>query len=86
MLRRSVRRGWTESPVCSSWHPDVLLSSQVFMALRWTMLKKVIGVDVARRWLYLATKPPHIGVDADGLSCSLHRASACGCRPRVQSS
>jgi hypothetical protein len=50
------------------------------------MLKKVIGVDAARRWLYLATKPPHIGVDADGLSCSLHRASACGCRPRVQSS
>jgi hypothetical protein len=28
------------------------------MALRWTMLEKVLGVGVVRHWLYLATKLP----------------------------
>jgi hypothetical protein len=42
------------------------------------MLEKVLGVGAVRRWLYLAAKPPHVGVDADGLSCSLHHPSACG--------
>jgi hypothetical protein len=39
--------------------PGVLLGSQVFLALRWMMLEKVLGVGVERRWLYLASKPPH---------------------------
>jgi hypothetical protein len=50
------------------------------------MLEKVIGVGVVRRWLYLDAKPPQVGVDADGLSCPLHRPNACGCQPGVQSS
>jgi hypothetical protein len=32
------------------------------------MLEKVLGVGVVRRWLYLAAKPSHTGVDVDGLS------------------
>jgi hypothetical protein len=50
------------------------------------MLEKVLIVGAVRHWLYLATKPPHVEVDADGLSRSLHRPSAYGCRPGVQSS
>jgi hypothetical protein len=49
------------------------------------MLENVLGVGAERHWLYLAAKPPHVGVDADGLSCSLHHSSTYGCRPRVQS-
>jgi hypothetical protein len=41
------------------------------------MFEKVLGVDAERRWLYLAAKPPHMGVDADGLSFSLHCPSTC---------
>jgi hypothetical protein len=50
------------------------------------MLEKVLGVGVVRRWLYLAAKTPQVGVDADELSCPLHRPNACGCRPGAQSS
>jgi hypothetical protein len=50
------------------------------------MLEKVLGVGAVRRWLYLAAKPPHVGVDADGLSCSLHHPSTCGWCLGVQSS
>jgi hypothetical protein len=28
-------------------------------------------------WLYLTTKPSHVGVDVDGLACSLHHPMAC---------
>jgi hypothetical protein len=41
----------------------------VFLALRWTTLKKVFGVDAVRRWFYLATKHSHIRVDVDEPSC-----------------
>jgi hypothetical protein len=41
------------------------------------MLKKVVGVSVERRWLYLAAKPPHVGVDGDGLACPLKRPMTC---------
>jgi hypothetical protein len=37
------------------------------------MLKKVLGVSAVRHLLYLVAKPPHMGVNADGLSCSLQR-------------
>jgi hypothetical protein len=43
------------------------------------MLEIVLGDGVVRRWLYLAAKPPQVGIDADELSCPLHRPSACGC-------
>jgi hypothetical protein len=45
------------------------------------MLKKALGVGVVRRWLYLAAEPPEVGVNANGLSCSLHHPSIDGCRP-----
>jgi hypothetical protein len=28
-------------------------------------------------WLYLATKPSHVGVDVDRLACLLHRPMTC---------
>jgi hypothetical protein len=46
------------------------------------MLKKV-PKDVAL-WcmVYLTTKPPHVGVDVDGLACPLHRPTTCSCQTR----
>jgi hypothetical protein len=32
--------------------------------------------------LYLVSKPSHVGVDVDGLACSLHRPTACGWQTR----
>jgi hypothetical protein len=78
-LRRSVRRGWTWLPRCSPWLPGVLLDSRVFLALRWMMLEKVLGVDAVRCQLYLAAKASHLEVDADGLSYPLHHPTICGC-------
>jgi hypothetical protein len=48
VLRRSVRRGR-------------LGSSGVFLELRWTTLKKVLGVGAVRRWLYLVANAPGVG-------------------------
>jgi hypothetical protein len=45
-LKRSVRRGRSGLPWRSSWLLGVLLCSQVFLALRWTMPGTVLG-DVA---------------------------------------
>jgi hypothetical protein len=33
----------------------------VFLALRWTMLDKVLGVSAVRHWFYLAVKPSLVG-------------------------
>jgi hypothetical protein len=82
-LRRSVRRGWAELPKYSPWLPSILLGSQVFWALRWMMLEKVLGVSAVRRWLYLVAKPSHTGVDVDKPSCPLHRPTAYGYHPGV---
>jgi hypothetical protein len=30
-------------------------------------------------WLYLTTKPAHLGVDMDGLACPLYGPTTCGC-------
>jgi hypothetical protein len=32
---------------------------------------EVLVVGALRRWLYLAAKPSHVGVDVDGLACPL---------------
>jgi hypothetical protein len=50
------------------------------------MLEMVLG-EVAR-WcrLFLVAKPSHMGVDIDGLSCSLHRPTTCVYQTRAQSS
>jgi hypothetical protein len=32
--------------------------------------------------LYLVAKPSHVGVDVDGLACSLHHPTACGWQTR----
>jgi hypothetical protein len=37
------------------------------------MLGTVLGEVVVLHRLYLATKPSHVGVDVDGLTCPLHR-------------
>jgi hypothetical protein len=50
------------------------------------MLEKVVGVGVVRRWLYLAVKPPQVGVDADRISYPVHHLSAFGCQPGVHNS
>jgi hypothetical protein len=34
--------------------PIVLVGSRVFLALRWTTLEKVLGVDDVGHWPYLA--------------------------------
>jgi hypothetical protein len=81
-LRRSVCRGWTELPEYSLWLPDILLGSHVFFTLRWTTLGKVLRVGAVRRYLYLAAKPVHVGVDVDELACPLHRHMACGHQTR----
>jgi hypothetical protein len=66
-LRMSVHRGCTRLP-------GVLLGSR---ALRWTMLRMVLGDVASWHRLYLVAKPSHVGVDVDGLACPLHRAMAC---------
>jgi hypothetical protein len=57
--------------------PGVLLSSQVFLALRWMTLKKVLGDVASWCWLYFAAKPSHVGVDVDRLACPLHHPTVC---------
>jgi hypothetical protein len=56
----------------------LLICSEVFLAPRWMMLKKVLGVSAVRRGPYLVTKPSEVGVDVDGTSCSLHHPLAMG--------
>jgi hypothetical protein len=48
------------------------------------MLEKVLGVSVVRRCIYFAAKPPHVGVDVDGLAYPLHRPMACSHQTRGQ--
>jgi hypothetical protein len=38
-----------------------LLSSRVYLALRWMTLEKVFGVGAVRRWHYLATRVLGVG-------------------------
>jgi hypothetical protein len=42
----------------------------------------VLGDVASRHQLYLAAKPFHMGVDVDGLTCPLHRLTACDCQMR----
>jgi hypothetical protein len=63
MLRRSVRRGR-------------LWASGVFLALRWVMLEKLLGVGAVRRWLYLAAKAIGVGSARRCLVLSLQWAMA----------
>jgi hypothetical protein len=49
-----------------------VLGSLVFLALRWTMLEKVLMDVTSWCWLYLAAKPSHVGADVDGLAYPLH--------------
>jgi hypothetical protein len=60
-LRRSVHRGQ-------------LGAFEVFLALRWMTLKKVLGVGVVRRWLYLAAKALRVGPARHCFVVSLQRA------------
>jgi hypothetical protein len=63
----------------------VLLGSRAFSALRWTMPGMALGDVASRRWLYLAAKLSHVGVDVDSLACPLHRPMAYGHQMRGQS-
>jgi hypothetical protein len=49
--------------------PGILLGSRAFSALRWTMPGMALGDVASRRWLYLAAKLSHVGVDVDSLAC-----------------
>jgi hypothetical protein len=40
------------------------------------MLEKVLRDVASLCWLYLAAKPPHVGVDVDGLAYPLHHPMA----------
>jgi hypothetical protein len=55
VLRKLVHRGRLEGFHC------VLVGSREFLMRRWTTLEKVPGVDVVRRWLYLAAKTLEVG-------------------------
>jgi hypothetical protein len=46
------------------------------------MLEKVLGVGLKRHLLYLAAKPPHMGVDGDGLAYPLHCPTTCSRQTR----
>jgi hypothetical protein len=70
----------------SSSLPGILLGSQAFLVLRWTTPKMVLEDVVVWHRLYLAAKPSYMGVDVDGLSCSLRCPTAYGCQTRAQSS
>jgi hypothetical protein len=71
-LRRLVHRGWTGHLGCSSGPPGILLDSQGFLALRWTMPRMVLRDIASWHLLYLVAKPSHMGVDVDGLANPLH--------------
>jgi hypothetical protein len=45
------------------------------------VLEKVLGVGVVRSCPYLVTKHSQVGVNADEISCPLHRPTTCACRP-----
>jgi hypothetical protein len=47
----------------------VLLGSR---ALRWIMPGTVLGYIAMLHWLYLATKPSHVGIDVDRLAYPMH--------------
>jgi hypothetical protein len=53
--------------------PGVLLRSWV---VRWMMPGTVLGDVATSRQLCLAATPSHVGVDVDGLDCSLHSPMA----------
>jgi hypothetical protein len=48
------------------------------------MLEKVPGVGAVRRWLYLAAKTSHVGINVDGIACPLHRRMAYSRQTRGQ--
>jgi hypothetical protein len=48
------------------------------------MLEEVVEDVASWCWLYLSTKPPHMGVDVDGLACPLHHHMACSHQTREQ--
>jgi hypothetical protein len=73
---RFVEVGW-------GFH-GILVGSRVFLPSRWTMLEKVLGVGIVRRWFSLAAKPPHMGLGVDGLACLLHRPTTSSHETRGQ--
>jgi hypothetical protein len=44
----------------------------------------VLGDVALRHRLYLDAKPSHVGVDVDGIACSLHRPTVCNSQRRGQ--
>jgi hypothetical protein len=57
------------APECSSW----------FLGILGTKVNDTQNISwrcCFAAWLYLATKPSHVGVNVDGLGCPLHRPTA----------
>jgi hypothetical protein len=69
--------GFFLAPGCSSWFPGVL-GTEVDDA--WDGSWRCCFTA----WLYLATKPSHVGVDADRLAYPLHYPTACSHQMRGQ--
>jgi hypothetical protein len=59
--------------------PSNLLGSR---ALRWMMSEMVLGDVASRRRLYLVVKPFHVGINMDGLACSLQCPMICSRQTR----
>jgi hypothetical protein len=64
------------APRCS-WIPSVL-GAEVDDAQDGSRIRCLVAL------LYLAAKPGHVGIYADGLACPLHHPMACGHQTRGQ--
>jgi hypothetical protein len=56
----------------------------MLLVVSWTTLEKVPGDVTSWCQFYLAAKPPHVGVDVNGLAFPLHGSMACGRQMRRQ--
>jgi hypothetical protein len=62
---------------CSSWFPGILGTEVVGV---WDGSCRCCFMAL----LYLAIKPAQVGVNVDGLACSLHCPTDCSCQTRGQ--
>jgi hypothetical protein len=74
-LEMSIRQAWIRMPGC-------LLGSWVSP---WRVLGAVFEVATAFSFVFLATKPSHVGVEVDGSGCHLHLPTTYGQQTRTQS-
>jgi hypothetical protein len=61
MAREPLSKGGWFIEVSGGFY-DLLVYSEVFLALRWVMLWRVPGADTVKRWPYLVVKFSQVGV------------------------